>query len=64
MNFKGQEAYISNDVYDWQGNKVDYEGRIHGDILTEEEMQKEMELQSSRLATIQRYKEQEEEERR
>ena len=38
MNFKGQEVYISNDVYDWQGNKVDYEGRVHGDILTEEEM--------------------------
>lgn len=52
MNFKGQDVYISNDVYDWQGNKVDYEGRMHGDILTEEEMQKEMELQSSRLATI------------
>lgn len=64
MNFKGQEVYISNDVYDWQGNKVDYEDRIHGDILTEEEMQKEMELQSSRLATIQRHKEQAEEERR
>lgn len=64
MNFKGEQVYISNDVYDWQGNKVDYEGRIHGDILTEEEMQKEMELQPSRLATIQRYKEQEEEERR
>lgn len=59
MNFKGEQVYISNDVYDWQGNKVDYEGRIHGDILTEEEMQKEMELQPSRLATIQRYKEQE-----
>ena len=63
MNFKGQEVYISNDVYDWQGNKVDYEGRVHGDILTEEEMEKEMELQPSRLATIQRHKEQEEEER-
>ena len=63
-NFKGQEAYISNDVYDWQGKKVDDEGRIHGDILTEKEMKKEMELQPARLATIQRYKEQEEEERR
>ena len=64
MNFKGQEVYISNDVYDWQGRKINYEGRIYGDILTEEEMQKEMDLQPSRLATIQRRKEQEEEERR
>ena len=64
MNFKGEQVYISNDVYDWQGNKVDYKGRIHGDILTEEDMQKEMDLQPSRLATIQRYKEQEEEENR
>ena len=64
VNFKGKEVYIANDIYDWQGNKVDYEGRIHGDILTEEEMQNEMNQQSSRLTTIQKHQEQEEEERK
>lgn len=64
MNYNGEEVYISNDIYDWQGNKMDYEGRIFGTISTEEDMQKEMERQSHYLSLIQKHKEQEEEERR